>query len=195
MSNRLRGDTPFDAACLQKFKVQPYVCYGTREIARIQGALGPRPIDPYAPDTAIEEDVPVIDRVQDPKSGRWSRQQKVENGLPVFERKRVLLNHAQRQQRWLEFVNARFGNPDDEALAICLRHGLERWAREAEAPIVDHMLEAGLFDEVREELGRVRLHALQAQAIAAGTFIEGTRGDDSDTKAASGAAASSTSST
>lgn len=196
MANRLRGDTPFEAACLQTFKLPPYVCYRNRDIARIQGKLGPRPSDPYAADIAIEEDVRVIERVQVPGTGEWTIRQKTdEKGLPVFDRRRVLLDHEQRQLRWIEFVNARFTRPDEDALATCLRHGLERWATECGAPVVDHMLDAALFEQVREELGSVALFALHARAVTNSTFVTGTQGDDTDTKAPSGAAVSSTSST
>jgi hypothetical protein len=191
MTNRLRGETPVPVAPRPQWKSQPFVVYGTREIAAIQAALGPRPLDPYLPSVSIEEDEPVIETVEitDKETGasRQEKRYKSDAAGLVYQRRRVLLDHGERMERWLSFVTARFRTPDDEAVAICIKHGLARWAK-AEGLTVDDEL----LDSIREELGRVRMLELNADAITNGTFVKGTGEplQEDDPKTPSGVASS-----
>jgi len=187
MTNRLRGETPVPVASRPEWKTQPFLVYGTREVARIQAALGPRPIDPYAPDTVIEESKPIIEDVYNEETGQTTKRYKSDEAGLVYRARRVLLDHDQRQERWLDFVTARMRNPDDEAAFICVKHGLDRWAKTEKVEVTDD-----LVDSFREELGRIRFLTLNAEAITRGTFVKGTGEplEEDDPKTPSGAASS-----
>lgn len=180
MANQYRGQTPFRALGREMF-----VVYGLQEIAEAWSALGFRRPDPLAPPVAEERDEPLFDgRTGDPLID--------EQGLPVFRRRRVLLDAAARQQRVQESFDACFTNPDVPARIACLRIGLRRWEKTS-----GHTLTADEFQALCDELGAEGLGALHISAL-----INATRsgpateeGGGGDPNAPSAVPASSTSTT
>lgn len=154
MANQYRGQTPFRALGREMF-----VVYGLQEIAEAWSVLGFRRPDPLAPPLAEERDEPVYDgRTGDPVTD--------EQGLPVFRRRRVLLDAAARQQRVQEAFDAAFTNPDVPARIACLRIGLRRWEKAA-----GHTLTPEEFQSLLDELGAEGIGALHITAL-----INATRG-------------------
>jgi len=177
--NPHRGQTPFRALGREM-----YMVYGTRELAEAWLALGFRRPDPYAPPVAEEWD----ELRRDPTTGEPVID---ERGLPLFSRRRGLVDAATRQQRVQEAFDACFTNPEIPARRACLRIGLQRWEREAGAKLSDDEFER-LCDELGFE-GMLSLHiAAYVNAIRVPP-VEG--GEDRDPNAQSAGPASSTSST
>lgn len=181
MANQHRGQTAFRA-----LGREIYIVYGTREIAEVWSALGFRRADPLAPPVMEERDEPA----SDPKTGLAIRD---EAGLPVFVRRRVLLDAAERQMRIQEAFDAVFTNPDVPARRTCIRIGLRRWEKEAGQPLTEEQ-----FEELCDELGLEGLNALHVAAwinacrVPPPTDATAVSGEARDPK---GSAASSTSST
>lgn len=180
MANQHRGQTPFRALGREMF-----VVFGLQEIAEAWSALGFRRPDPLAPPLAEERDEPVYD-------GRTGDPTVDEQGLPVFRRRRVLLDAAARQQRVQEAFDATFTNPDVPARIACLRIGLRRWEKEA-----GHALTPVEFQTVCDELGVEGLAALHVAALINATrgAPASDEGGGGDPNAPSAAPASSTSTT
>lgn len=158
MANLIRGEVPFKASGRQLF-----VCYGTREIAEIQAALGFRRPDPFQPDVVEEEDVPVEEDGQ-PKLDK--------EGLQVFARRRTLVGAAERQRRMLAAFEACWMNPDPEAALVCFRIGLHPWERQSGTKLSDEA-----FHEIVRKIGLVRMKKLHYQAITFGSYLKGEEED------------------
>jgi hypothetical protein len=181
MANTYRGQTPFKA-----LGREPYIVYGTREIAEAWTALGFRRPDPLAPPMVEDRDEPMRDRATgDPVLD--------EQGLQRFVRTRAYLDAAGRQQRVQEAFDACFSNPDVPARRTCIRIGLQRWEKEVGKRLTDDE-----FEQLCDELGVEGLAALHVGAFINAVRtppVEGTKPEGRDPNAPSAEPASSTSST
>lgn len=178
MANLLRGQVPFSASGRDLF-----LCYGNRELAEAQAALGFRRPDPQLPDVAEEVDVPVRMRGEDRQVGP----QIDAAGLPVFRRDRILVDHAERQRRMIAGFEAVLMNPDPEAMLRFFRIGLGPWERANAAKLSDEQ-----FHDIVRAVGLVRMKEIHYDAIRFGAYLRGEDEETDEGKAASAASASST---
>lgn len=160
MANLLRGQVEFEAVGLTL-----YVCYGTREIAEAQAALGFRRPDPHQPDVA--EDVDIM----------------TEAGI---QRQRVIVDATMRQARMIAAFEACLMNPDPEAALIFFRVGLRPWERETGTKLSEETIH-----KLVRAIGLMRMRSLHFTAIQYGAYLKGEE-EDGPGKAAGVASASST---
>ena len=177
----LRGQVPFSASGRDLF-----LCYGTREFAEAQTALGFRRPDPQLPDLAEEVDTPLEEVVGEGKDRRLGPKRDAA-GLPMFRRDRVLVDHAERQRRMIAGFEAVLMNPDLEAMLVFFRIGLRSWERSANAKLSDEQ-----FQEIVAAVGLVRMKEAHYEAIRFGAYLRGEDEETGEGKAASAASASST---
>jgi len=171
VANLLRGEVPFRAAGRDLF-----VCYGTRELAEIQTALGFRRPDPFQPDVAEEVDEPSL------KDGKPKLDGK---GMATFRKVRVLVDAAERQRRMLTAFEAAWLRPDPEAALVCFRISLRPWERESGAKLSEEE-----FHRIAQALGLARINLLHMEAIGHGIYLKGE--EDGEGKAAGAASVSTT---
>ncbi len=158
MANLLRGQVPFKASGREMF-----ICYGTREIAEAQTALGFRRPDPFQPDTVEEVGVQAG---KDP------------GGRPTFRVEQRLIDAPERQRRMLAAFEAVLMNPDPEASLALFRVGLRPWTRETGQRLSDEQL-AGVVDA----LGLVQIRLLHMQALSYGVYLKGEEQEENEGKA------------
>lgn len=181
MANLFRGEVPFKAAGRELF-----ACYGTRELAEIQTALGFRRPDPFQPDKVEEVDEPVVERVKVDED--WAERQKLDDqGLPLFRRTRVLVDHAERQRRMLAAFEAVWMRPDPEAALVIFRISLKPWERRVVTKLLDSE-----FAQIVNALGMTRINLIHMQAIAHGVYLKGEEEEDGEGKVAGAASVSTT---
>jgi len=168
VANQHRGQTPFRALGREM-----YLVYGVRELAEAWSALGFRRPDPYAPPLVEDRDEPMRDpETDDPMLD--------EQGLPRFLRRRVYLDAAGRQQRVQEAFDACFSNPEIPARRTCIRIGLQRWEKEAGAPLTENE-----FELLCDDLGLEGLTALHVATFINAVRVppmEGTQSESRDPK-------------
>lgn len=167
MANQSRGQVPFRALGRDLF-----IQYGCREIAEIQTALGFRRPDPFTPD--------VVEDVDEPVAGPGGAQKVDDKGVPVFVRRKILVNAKERQRRMLVAFDACLLNPDPEAAVGLLRVGLRPWQRETSQRLPDE-----LFGRIVDSLGLERIKMLHFEALSSGVYLAG---EESEGKAESTAA-------
>lgn len=177
MANIIRGEVPFRAAGRDMF-----VCYGTRELAEAQTALGFRRPNPHQPDLVEEVDQPVEELGEDGQS-----RLKQDAAGVVYRRTRVLVDAAMRQRRMIDHFEACWMRPDPEAALICFRVGLRPWERRTGTRLTEEQ-----FDAITRQLGLAKIHLLHMEAVSAGLYLQGEEEEESGGKVAGVASVSST---
>lgn len=176
MANIIRGEVPFRAAGRDLF-----VCYGTREVAEVQTALGFRRPSPHQPDVAEEVDEPVEELGAD-----GQRKPKTDALGVVYRKVRVLVDAAVRQRRMIDAFQAVWMQPDPDAALVCFRVGLQRWERQHGVKLSEQD-----FGAIVQALGLARIHLLHMEAVSVGLYLKGEE-EDSEGKAESVVSVSST---
>lgn len=177
MPNLYRGEVPFKAAGIEAFVclLNSDLAAAYAEIARTAPAYA-RP-SPFQPDTVEETAVPA-----------WIDEdrgiQKVDaEGQPVFRLERRLVNHAERQRRWIAAMEATITRPDPEASLILFRAGLRQWERESQRKIDD-----GKFREIVDALGLAEVRGLLLSALTFGVYLRGAEGAEEEDQESRGKA-------
>lgn len=186
MANAIRGEAPFTV----RGGEERFICYGTREIAEVQSALGFRRPDSQQPDVVEEIDEPIFDTSGPKEVGAGMlgvpKQKTDGKGRPVFRRTRVLVDAKERQRRMIAGFNACLLNPDPEAVLTFFRIGLGPWQRKLSVKL-DHEAIMKIVDS----LGLTRIQLLHQQALSLGCYLFGDEIEADEGKAQGAASVSS----